>query len=157
MKQSGFIEQYIDGKLAELDQQKELDTIWQKERFSFGMEAKKFAHLPAWKNLVAKKKQLISWTWLNAFFLSFMVVAISTEIWDKFQINWIKALVYWLLLSGIIMLFYVFSSFYSLFFRFRQTESEVRKLIYQDILYQLAKEKLPTDDNAERLLTGSDN
>ena len=139
------IEQYIDSQLAELDQQKELDTIWQKERFSFGMEAKKFAHLPAWKNLVAKKKKLISLTWLNAFVLSFTVIAISTEIWDKFQVNWIKALVYWLLMSGVIMLFYVFSSYYSLFYRFRQTEREVRKLIYQDILYQLAKEKPATD------------
>jgi hypothetical protein len=139
------IEQYIDSQLAELDQQKELDTIWQKERFSFGMEAKKFAHLPAWKNLVAKKKKLISLTWLNAFVLSFTVIAISTEIWDKFQVNWIKALVYWLLMSGVIMLFYVFSSYYSLFFQFRQTEREVRKLIYQDILYQLAKDKQAMD------------
>ena len=148
MNQAGFIEQYIDSKLAELDQQKGLDTIWQKERFSFGMEAKKFSHLPAWKNLVAKKKQLISRTWLNAFFLSFTVIAISTEIWDKFQVNWIKALVYWLLMSGVIMLFYVFSSYYSLFFQFRQTEREVRKLIYQDLLFQLAKEKQAIDDMA---------
>jgi hypothetical protein len=141
-----MIEQYIDSRLAELDQQKDLDTIWQKERFSFGMEAKKFAHLPAWKNLVTKKKELINLTWLNAFALSFTVIAISSEIWNKFQINWIKALVYWLLMSGVVMLFYVFSSYYSLFYRFRQTEREVRKLIYQDILYQLAKEKPVTDD-----------
>jgi glycine cleavage system regulatory protein len=56
MNQSGFIEQYIDSRLAELDQQKDLATIWQKERFSFGMDSKKFSHLPAWKNLVAKKE-----------------------------------------------------------------------------------------------------
>ena len=148
MNQSGFIEQYIDSRLTELDQQKDLDTIWQKERFSFGMDSKKFSHLPAWKNLVAKKKQLISLTWLNAFVLSLTVIAISTEIWNKFQVNWIKALVYWLLMSGVIMLFYVFSSYYSLFFQFRQTEREVRKLIYQDILYQLAKEKQAIDDMA---------
>jgi hypothetical protein len=146
MKQSEFIEQYIDSRLAELDQQKEPDTIWQKERFSFGMEANKFAHLPAWKNLVAKKKELTYMTWLNAFALSFMVIAISDGIWDKFQINWIKALVYWLLMSGVIMIFYVFSSYYSLFYRFRQTEREVRKLIYQDIRYQLAKEKQAIDN-----------
>jgi hypothetical protein len=148
MNQSGFIEQYIDSRLAELDQQKDLATIWQKERISFGMDSKKFSHLPAWKNLVAKKKQLISLTWLNAFVLSLTVIAISTEIWNKFQVNWIKALVYWLLMSGVIMLFYVFSSYYSLFFQFRQTEREVRKLIYQDILYQLAKEKQAIDDMA---------
>jgi hypothetical protein len=70
----------------------------------------------------------------------------STEIWNKFQVNWIKALAYWLLMSGVIMLFYVFSSYYSLFFQFRQTEREVRKLIYQDILFQLAKEKQATDN-----------
>src|SRR5215207_11040627 len=64
-----------------------------------------------------------------------------SNVWERFESNWIKALIYWIVMSAVIMLFYVCSSYFSLFFKFRQTEREVRKLIYQDILYQLSKEE----------------
>ena len=82
---------------------------------------------------------MVKMVWTNAFFVALTTVAVVGNFFTKFEQNWIKALLGLVLLSGMIMLFYVIGSFYSLFYQFRQTEREVRKLIYQDILFQLKK------------------
>jgi len=141
MRESIHLRNYLDQKLAELGQQKNMNDLVQKGNFSFGIEANNYAHLPAWKDLVQKKKMLVRWIWLDAIFISLAVVGLISIVWERFESNWIKALIYWIVMSAVIMLFYVCSSYFSLFFKFRQTEREVRKLIYQDILYQLSKEE----------------
>jgi len=97
--------------------------------------------LPAWKDLIQKKKSLVLWIWIDAFILSLFIVAITNDLWNKFDQNWIKALIQWIVISAVIMVFYVITGYYTLFFKFRQTEREVRKLVYQDILYRLSKEE----------------
>lgn len=112
------------------------------------MSSKNFGHLPAWKDLVRRKKKMITAIWVNAFLVSLMVIGMKGEVWNKFEENWIKAIVSWIILSAFSMLFYVIWSYYSMFFHFRQTEREVRKLICQDILKQLKKE----DDLQKKML-----
>ena len=135
------IEAYIHKRLAELDKQKDMQEVIQKGKFSFGVDADTFGKLPAWKDLVKQKKNLVKWIWIDAFFVSFTIVFITGDYIDQFSQNWMAALVKISVLAGGIMLFYLITAFFTLFLKFRQTEREVRKLIYQDILIQLQKEE----------------
>lgn len=132
---------YIRKRLAELDSQKDLQEIVYKGRLSFGVDSTVFGHLPAWKALVKQKKHLVKWIWIDAFLVSVTIIFVTGDYYEKFAQNWLKAITALVLLSGCIMLFYVITAFYTLFYKFRKTEREIRKLIYQDILFQLEKEK----------------
>jgi hypothetical protein len=135
------IEAYIQKRLAELETGKDLQDVVNKGRFSFGMDSGSYGHLPAWKELLLKKKQMVRMTWLNAFFVSLMAVGIAGDYFEKFGENWIKTLLTLICVAVVCMLFYTIIGFYSQFYHFRQTERVVRKLIYQDILSQLKKEE----------------
>lgn len=135
------IEAYIHQRLAELEQKKDLQEVIQKGRLSFGIDATHYSKLPGWSQLVKQKKHMVKMVWMNAFFLSLIMVTIVGDFFDKFKQNWEKALLGLFFMSALIMLFYVMAFFYNIFYHFRQTEREVRKLIYQDILSQLKKEE----------------
>lgn len=137
----GRIEDYIHQRLAELDEQKDMREFSLKGKLSFGVDATTYGKLPAWNDLVKRKKLLVEMVWLDAFFLSLIIVSAVGDATERFAQNWLKAIVGLLAMSAVVMLFYVIGSFYSLFYHFRQTEREVRKLIYQDILSQLKKEE----------------
>ncbi len=137
MKQHLGLEQYLQQRLAEMEKEADLKEITQKGKLSFGIDSTTYAHLPAWKNLVQQKKKLVRWIWIDAFFLSLTVVFIASDYAEKFSENWVKAVLSLLFISGMVLLFFVVTAYYSLFYRFRKTEREVRKLIYQDILYRL--------------------
>jgi hypothetical protein len=135
------IEVYIRKRLAELDKQKDMQEVIQKGKFSFGVDAATFSRLPAWKDLLKQKKNLVKWIWIDAFFVSFTIIFITGNYMEEFSQDWPTALLKISLLAGGIMLFHVITAFFTLFLKFRQTEREVRKLIYQDILFQLQKEE----------------
>jgi magnesium-transporting ATPase (P-type) len=134
------VQAYILQRLQELEKGRDLDEMNLRGKISFGVSSKDYEHLPAWKDLVKKKKQLVKMVWINAIFVSLWIVSFVGDIWDKFSQNWLKALFFWLGMSAVIMFFQVLASYFSLFYHFRQTEREIRKLIYQDILYRLKKE-----------------
>jgi hypothetical protein len=67
----------IQHKLDELEKAKDMDDIRLRGKLSVGISSKEYGHLPAWNNLVKKKK------FLDAFFLSLMVVTITGDIWDN--------------------------------------------------------------------------
>jgi hypothetical protein len=133
------LQAYIKSKLEELNQQKDLTEVTLNGKFSFGIESKKYSHLPAWKDLIRKKKSLVKWVWINSFVLSFFIIAATSNLWEGFAENWAKALISWIVISAFVTLFYVITSFYTIFLKFREAEREVRKLIYQDILERLNK------------------
>lgn len=135
------IEAYIHQRLAELDKQKDMQEIIQNGKLSFGIEANRYGQLPGWSELVKQKKHMVKMVWINASFLSLIIVGIVGDFLDKFSENWLKALLGMLFLAALVMVFYVMAFFYNIFYHFRQTEREVRKLIYQDILSQLRKEE----------------
>jgi hypothetical protein len=70
-----------------------------------------------------------------------MVVGSAGGYFENFDQNWIRAILTWLAVSAIMMLFFVVWSHYSLFYQFRLAEREIRKLIYQNILNQIEKEE----------------
>ena len=134
------LQQYIEQRLDDLDKEKDaMHMIW-KGKLSFGLDEKEFGHLKAWKNLIKRKKSLVKWLWFDAFFLSLFIIGITTDIIEKFAENWLKALFGLILLSLLVMLFFVISAYFNLFVKFRDTEREVRKLIYQDMLVRLQEE-----------------
>lgn len=135
------MEAYIHQRLAELDKQKDMQEVIQKGKLSFGIDANRYGQLPGWNELVKQKKHMVKMVWINAFFLSLIVVGIVGDFFDKFSENWWKAVLGILAMSTLVMVFYVMAFFYNIFYHFRQTEREVRKLIYQDILSQLKKEE----------------
>lgn len=135
------IEDYIHQRLAELDEQKDMKEVTLKGKFSFGMDSTRYGHLPGWSALVNQKTHMVKMVWLNAFFLSLIVVSIVGDYFEKYGQNWLKALLVMLSITGLIMVVYVMAFFYNIFYHFRQTEREVRKLLYQDILSQLKKEE----------------
>lgn len=137
MKQHPGLEEYIKQQLAALEKEVDLREITKKGKLSFGIDSTTYAHLPAWKDLVQQKKKLVRWIWVDAFFLSLTVVFIGSDYAEKFANNWWAAALSLLLISGMVLLFFVVTAYYSLFYRFRKTEREVRKLIYQDILFRL--------------------
>ena len=133
------LEAYIHKKLLELDKQKDMQDVIYKGRLSFGIDSTTYDHLPAWSSLVKEKKQLVRLFWLNAAFLSFITVFIAGDFFELPLINWWKDFVRLTLVAGFVMIVAVIGMYFSLFTKFRQTEREVRKLIYQDILFQLKK------------------
>jgi hypothetical protein len=135
------IEDYIYQRIAELESQKDMQEVTAKGRLSFGVDAARYGRLPAWDDLVKRKKQMVKMVWINAAFVSLTLVGMSNDYFENFGQNWLKALATWLTVSALMMLIYVVWSFYSVFYQFRMTEREVRKLIYQDILHQLKKEE----------------
>jgi hypothetical protein len=141
MENIWHLENYIRQRLTELDKEKDMQEVMWKGKLSFGIDSRAYSHLPNWKNLLQKKKDLVKQVWLNAVFLSLMVTGMLTDVWEILDANWLKAIIKWLVLSGVVMLFWVIASFYSMFYHFRKTEREVRRLIYEDILHQLKKEE----------------
>ena len=135
------IEAYIHQRLAELETQKDMQEVIYKGKLSFGIDANRYGKLPGWNELVKQKKHMVKMVWVNAFFLSLIIVSIVGDFFDKFSENWLKAMLGMLLLSALIMIVYVMAFFYNIFYHFRRTEREVRKLIYQDILFQLKKDE----------------
>ena len=75
------------------------------------------------------KKQLVKTVWVNAAVVSLTVVGMAGNYFEKFDQNGLNALAAWLIVSALMMLFYVLWSFYSVFYQFRMTERDVRKLI----------------------------
>jgi hypothetical protein len=140
MDTSSNLQAYIKSKLEELDQQKDMTEVTLKGKISFGVEAKTYSRLPAWKDLVQKKKSLVKWIWIDAFVLSFFIIGVTGNVLESFEENWIRALASWIMISAVVMLFYMVTSYYTIFYRFRRAEREVRKLIYQDILEKLTQE-----------------
>ncbi|HEV7333205.1 MAG TPA: hypothetical protein VGN63_19375 [Flavisolibacter sp.] len=141
MERNEGLEVYIQKRLNELEKEMDMKEITTKGKLSFGVDSTSYAHLPAWKELVQQKKKLVRWIWVDAFFLSLTVVFIASDYADKFAENWLKAALSLLFISGMVLLFFVVTAYYSLFYRFRKTEREVRKLIYQDILFRLKNEQ----------------
>lgn len=135
------IERYVSNRLLELEQQKDMQPLLNRGELSFGIDSTTYGHLPAWNDLVTQKKKLKRWMWIDACVVALTAVAFAGDYFNNFAHNWLQALLSLVMVSGIIMLFFVFSSFYTLFIKFRQTEREVRKLIYQDILFQLKNEE----------------
>ena len=128
---------YLYYRLQELNQQKDMaDTLWN-GKISFGMDPGNYEHLPAWKTLVQKRKMMVRGIWIQAFILAMIVVGITSDIRNQFELNWVKALTGWLLLAVFVMVLFVIQFFYSVFVSFRNTEREIRKLIYQDLLLKL--------------------
>ncbi len=78
---------------------------------------------------------------INACWLSVSAVLFLGDYIEKFEQNWIKAFLVLVCVAGIFAVVFVITSFYSQFYNVRQTERVVRKLIYQDILFQLKKEE----------------
>jgi DNA phosphorothioation-dependent restriction protein DptG len=141
MENAQKIELYIKKRLDELESQKDMHDLLDKGRYSFGINSREYSHLPSWNALLQKKKNLIRWIWIDAFLFSLLGVGMITEVWEKLEQNWIATVFTWFFLSAGAMLLYVISAYHTLFLKFRQTEREVRKLIYQDLLFELKKEK----------------
>lgn len=135
------LEQYLEQKLAEIDRQKDIQDMIGRGRFSFGMDATTYGHLPGWEALVKEKRKLTRWIWIDAVFLSLFIVFLAGDYWAAFGNSWWKAVIKLLATSGIILLLYVVLSYYNLFVKFRMVDRQARKLIYQDILYRLKEEK----------------
>jgi len=140
MAKSASIQEYIRQRLAALDKKEDLKEISIQGKLSFGIDSASYCHLPAWKDLLIKKKKLVRWIWIDALCLALFVVLMTTENWKVFSEDWVKAILGILGLSIVVMVFFIITAYYSLFFRFRQVEREVRKLIYQDLLKRLEEE-----------------
>lgn len=132
---------YIDNKLEELEKEKDMQEVFQYGKFSFGLNARNFSHLPAWKELLRRKNLLVRIFWTNAFLLSFIMGGLGGHIWNQPGESWLKLVGGWILLSLFLMLVYVIGTYFGTFVYFRKTEREVRKLIYQDLLYQINKQE----------------
>jgi hypothetical protein len=128
------LKHYIQEKLAALKKEKDMNEVVNEGKLSFGLHAKDYKHLSSWNDMVRNKKRLVRTFWINCFLISFVTVGLAFTYTDKFQQNWIKGLVTWLVVSLMATLFYVIGFYFSLFYHVRKTEQEVRKLIYEDIL-----------------------
>jgi TM2 domain-containing membrane protein YozV len=128
------LKHYIQEKLAALKKEKDMNEVVTEGRLSFGLDQKDYKHLPSWNELLKEKKKLVRTFWINCFLISFVSVGFASTYADKFQQNWIKGLVTWLVVSLMATLFNVIGFYFSLFYRVRKTEQEVRKLMYEDIL-----------------------
>ena len=131
------LQAYIRQRLTELEKGKDLKEITLNGWLSFGVDSRDFSHLPAWNELVKKKKLMRRMVWVNAFSVSAIAVLIIGDFADKFEKSWLLAIAYFIVITAAIMFFDVIWSFYSVFYHFRQTEREIRKLIYQDLLQRM--------------------
>lgn len=135
------LKNYLEQRLQELEKKKDMEDVTYKGKFSFGLPSKDYAHLPAWNSLKKQKSIMVRLVWIEGVFLSLTVVGMTSDIWDKFSENWWKALLAYILLSFVVLIFFILLTYFNLFTQFRQTEREIRKLIYQDILHKMEKEE----------------
>ena len=142
-------EDYIRQKLSELATEKDMQDVVYKRRLSFGMDTATYSRLPGWQMLVNQKKRLVKLFWLNAIILSVMATFIAGDFFEGAAAAWWKDAIRLGLRSGIVLIFSVSVMYFSLFTDFRRTEREVRKLIYQDILFRLEKEKELVDERSD--------
>jgi len=132
------LEMHIRQKLRDLDKEADLnDVIW-KGKFSFGLDARQYSHLPAWSRVVQKKKFLVRQVWLNSVVLALLSAGILHGFYSDAPVT---SPATWLLLPFAVMIFWTAGCFTTLFFHFRKAEREVRRLLYEDILHQLKKEE----------------
>lgn len=137
------LKEYINQKLVDLKKGKDMNDVLHKGKLSFGMDSKVYGNLPSWNALLQNKKTLVRIYWAGSFGLAILIVSITTKIWDQFQQNWWKAIILLIATSMVVTLFNVIWFSFSLFAQVRQTEREVRKLIYEDILRKIEEEKQP--------------
>lgn len=135
------IEAYIQQKLRELDKKKDMQDVLYKGKLSFGIDSTTYGHLPGWQQLAKQKKRLVKLFWLNAILLSLMATVMAGHFFEGTIADWWKDAIRLLIKTGFILIIPVAGMYFNLFATFRQTEREVRKLIYQDMLAQLEREK----------------
>jgi hypothetical protein len=137
------LKDYLNQKLVDLKKGKDMNDVLYKGKLSFGVDPKVYGHLPSWDSLLKNKKTLVRTFWIGSFGLSILIVSLTTKLWDHLQENWWKAIILLIATSIVVTLLNVIWFSFSLFTQVRQTEREVRKLIYEDILQKIEEDKKP--------------
>lgn len=130
----------MKGKLSELAEIKSMDDYLNNNHLQHEAECQ-YKNLPSWKGLQKKKNNIVRWLIIDIVLLSVLTAGMIIEVWEIFGQNWFATVFTWLFLSASALLLYVISSYHAIYLKFRQTKREVRKIIFQDLLLQLKKEK----------------
>lgn len=133
--------EYIKQKLQNLEKQKDMEPIMKAGKLSFGMDQREYGHLPSWKDLVRQKKLMMKMAWYMGIIDALFIVFFISDIWQKIEENWIRGIAIWLSFSAIVLFLHFVWTYQSMFIQFRQTEREVRKLIYEDLLHEMEKKE----------------
>lgn len=131
------LKNYIQQQISELDKNRDEQEYVRSGRFSFGLIKQQYEGLPSWESFVKAKKRLVRLIWLEAFFTMLMAAIFFTDAWDKFEQNWVKALVTLLAVTVLTTLFYSVSMFFSIAFEVNRVNKQVRRLIYEDLLRKM--------------------
>ena len=131
-------------RLEALEKGEDLRDMQWNGKMSFGMDSRAYAHLPGWAELVKQKKKMVRSTWIGAFFLSLLITMFTEDTIGNIFDHPLKGIAGWVLNAVGITVLYTLSAFLFPFYRFRQTERAVRRVIYQDLLHQIEKEAQQT-------------
>jgi hypothetical protein len=133
------LKNYIHQQLIELDKNRDEQEYVRSGRFSFGLIKQQYEGLPSWGSFVKAKKRLVRLIWVEAFFTMLMAAVFLTDVWDKLEQNWIKALATLLGVTVVMTLFYSVAIFFSIAFEVNKVNKHVRRLIYEDLLRKMEK------------------
>src|SRR4051812_44494279 len=99
MENTGDLKNYIHSKLVELEKEKDMQDTVLKGRLSFGVDAATYGRLPAWPDLIRKKKQLVRWVWINAFLSSLLLIGLVSDLPGQLGVNWLVTVGKWVMLA----------------------------------------------------------
>ena len=136
------MEEYIRQRLATLDKRKDMDDVIWKGKFSFGLNAREWSHLPSWTTFLKKHRSMVRWAWISAFVLTFLTISfLRPDLYEQIGQDPLAGIAKLIGIGFVIGLFCVMGDFLMLFTLFRDAEREVRKLIYEDILVRIEHNK----------------
>ena len=84
---------------------------------------------------------MMKMAWYMGIIDALFIVFFISDIWQKIEENWIRGIAIWLSFSAIVLFLHFVWTYQSMFIQFRQTEREVRKLIYEDLLHEMEKKE----------------
>lgn len=100
---------------------------------NFGLHLHLYRQSPHLKDFEKKRKQLRTFIWLETFFISFMLIGLNSDLFDKIAENPFKAIAGLLILSAVSGLFFVYFPLRSLVASAKSTQKEVKKLMLHDL------------------------
>jgi hypothetical protein len=135
------LENYLREKLTELGKNLDQKEYVLRGKLNFGINKAHYSHLPSWNEFIKSKRRLLRVIWVEAFTTVFLVATFLPSFWDTRDQEWWKVAIITLAITFFLGGFLVSISFFATAFEVNRVQKNVRRLIYEDILYKIQQNK----------------
>ncbi len=123
--------QLIDEKLAQIEEAEKKNAL--KGNLNFGLHLHLYRQSPYLPAFEKKRKRLHNFLWLETFLIPFVLVGISSDLWEKFFDSPFIVVTGVFVLSAISGLFFVYLPLHALIANANSAQKEVKKMMLHDL------------------------